>query len=66
MSELAGHTIHRNHIHHGWNNAFEPCLRIAPGESVQFETIDASSGQLTKTSTARGSRAARPRVASTR
>jgi acetamidase/formamidase len=52
MSELAGHTIHRNHIHHGWNNAFEPCLRIAAGESVQFETIDASSGQLTKTSTA--------------
>ncbi|HYJ97360.1 MAG TPA: acetamidase/formamidase family protein, partial [Burkholderiaceae bacterium] len=37
----------------GWNNAFEPSLRIAPGESVQFETIDASSGQLTKTSTAR-------------
>ncbi len=52
MSELAGHTIHRNHIHHGWNNAFQPCLRIAPGETVQFETIDASSGQLTKASTA--------------
>ena len=27
-------------------------LRIAPGESVEFETVDASSGQLTKTSTA--------------
>ena len=61
MSELAGHTIHRDHIHHGWNNAFEPCLRIAPGESVQFETIDASSGQLTQDVDRRGSREARPR-----
>ena len=46
------HTIHRNHIHHGWNNAFEPRLRIAPGETVHFETVDASSGQLTRNSTA--------------
>jgi acetamidase/formamidase len=52
MSELAGHTIHRNHIHHGWNNAFEPRLRIAPGDTVQFETLDASSGQLSPDSTA--------------
>ena len=46
------HTIHRDCIHHGWDNAFAPRLTIAPGESVQFETLDASSGQLTKTSTA--------------
>ena len=46
------HTIHREHIHHGWNNAFAPKLKIAPGESIQFETLDASSGQLTKNSTA--------------
>jgi acetamidase/formamidase len=46
------HTIHREHIHHGWNNAFTPRLKIAPGESVQFETLDASSGQLSRTSTA--------------
>jgi acetamidase/formamidase len=45
------HTIHRKHIHHGWNNAFEPQLRIAPGEAVHFETVDASSGQLTRSST---------------
>src|SRR5207244_1708041 len=38
--------------HHGWNNAFRPVIRIAPGETVQFETKDASSGQLSKTSTA--------------
>jgi acetamidase/formamidase len=46
------HTIHREHIHHGWNNGLTPALRIAPGESIQFETLDASSGQLNKTSTA--------------
>ncbi|HSN31780.1 MAG TPA: acetamidase/formamidase family protein [Ideonella sp.] len=51
MSEFAGHTIHKNHIHHGWNNAFEPVLRIAPGETIEFETVDASSGQLTRGST---------------
>ena len=52
MSELGGHTIHKGHIHHGWNNAFPPCLTIAPGETVRFETLDASSGQLSRTSTA--------------
>ncbi len=46
------HTIHREHIHHGWDNSFAPKLHIAPGESIQFETLDASSGQLNKTSTA--------------
>jgi acetamidase/formamidase len=46
------HTIHRAHIHHGWNNAFPPRLTIAPGETVHFETVDASSGQLTQESTA--------------
>lgn len=46
------HTIHREHIHHGWDNTFAPKLHIAPGESIQFETLDASSGQLNKTSTA--------------
>ena len=46
------HTIHREHIHHGWDNSFAPCLKIAPGESIQFETLDASSGQLNRTSSA--------------
>ena len=46
------HTIHRAHIHHGWDNSFTPRLRIAPGESIQFETLDASSGQLNGKSTA--------------
>ena len=46
------HTIHREHIHHGWDNSFAPCLNIAPGESIQFETLDASSGQQNRTSNA--------------
>ena len=46
------HTIHRAHGHHGWNNAFKPVLTVAPGDTIHFETRDASSGQLSKTSTA--------------
>jgi acetamidase/formamidase len=48
----AKHTIHRDHGHYGWNNAFPPKLTIAPGEIVRFETKDPSSGQLTPASTA--------------
>ncbi len=51
MSAAADHTIHRAHIHHGWNNALAPRLTIAPGQTVHFETVDASSGQLTREST---------------
>ena len=43
MHSHAKHTIHRNHIHHGWNNAFPPKLKIAPGEIIRFETKDPSS-----------------------
>jgi acetamidase/formamidase len=46
------HTIHRAHIHHGWNNAFAPRLKIGPGQTVHFETVDASSGQLSPGSNA--------------
>lgn len=52
MSGHHKHTIHKDHIHHGWNNAFPPRVKIAPGETIQFETVDASSGQLSRTSTA--------------
>lgn len=52
MSTLTKHTIHKDHGHCGWNNAFKPVLTIAPGETVEFETKDASGGQLTRHSTA--------------
>jgi acetamidase/formamidase len=42
------HTIH--HQHHGWDNSLAPVVHIAPGESLEFEVIDASGGQLSGTS----------------
>ena len=53
MHSHAKHTIHREHIHHGWNNRFPPRHHGSrPARPSQFETRDASSGQLSKTSTA--------------
>ncbi len=46
-----GHTIHSHQHHLGWNNAFAPVLRVAPGESVEFEVFEASGGQLSPKST---------------
>ena len=51
MHSHGSHTIHKGHIHHGWNNALPPVLTIAPGASIGFETLDASSGQLSAKST---------------
>jgi acetamidase/formamidase len=43
------HTIHK--YHYGWDHSFAPVVRIAPGESLEFDVSDASSGQLRATST---------------
>ena len=40
------HTIDKHDYHLGWNNAIEPVLSLAPGETIAIETIDASGGQL--------------------
>ncbi len=45
------HTIHRHQHHIGWDNSFAPVLRIAPGETVEFDVHEASGGQLSPTST---------------
>ncbi|MGI9413587.1 MAG: acetamidase/formamidase family protein, partial [Hyphomicrobiales bacterium] len=45
------HTIHNHDSHYGWNNANTPVLTVAPGETVEFETVDASGGQLSASST---------------
>ncbi len=45
------HTIHQHRHHFGWNNANPPALTVAPGETVAFETVDASGTQLTPAST---------------
>src|SRR6202046_1904748 len=42
------HTIHQHHL--GWDHSFAPAVRIARGESLEFDVIDASGGQLRETS----------------
>jgi acetamidase/formamidase len=46
------HTVHRHQHHYGWDNSIEPTLRIAPGESIEFDVFEASSGQISTRSTA--------------
>jgi acetamidase/formamidase len=48
------HTIHRHQSHCGWDHSLSPVLRIAPGESVEFEVSDGSGGQITPSSCAAG------------
>jgi acetamidase/formamidase len=50
MSSKTGHTIHSQHHHNGWDHSIPPVLTVAPGESVEFETVDASGGQLSQDS----------------
>lgn len=47
-----GYTIHRHQHHCVWDNAIEPVLKIAPGETVTFDIQDASGGQISRDSTA--------------
>ncbi len=48
---MTNHTIHAHQHHHGWDRDRAPVLRIAPGESVVFDTVDSSGGQLGPNST---------------
>lgn len=52
MCRNCNHTIHSARHHFGWNNANEPVLRARPGETVLFECIDASCGQIGPSSAA--------------
>ena len=51
MPHRCNHTIHKAQSHYGWDNSFEPRLTLAPGETVEFETVDASGAQLSPEST---------------
>ena len=51
MPSRCNHTIHKAQGHYGWDNSFAPQLTIAPGETVEFETVDASGAQLSPEST---------------
>ena len=39
-------TIHDYQHHYGWDNSFEPVMIVAPGDIVEFRTVDASGAQL--------------------
>ena len=45
------HTIHKHNHHYGWDNSIEPTLTVAPGKTVEVQTVDASGGQLSANST---------------
>lgn len=44
-------TIHESHQHMAWDNARPPAIRIEPGETIEFQNIDATCKQITRTST---------------
>lgn len=37
--------------HYGWDNSLEPALRVAPGDEVIIEALEASGGQINSSST---------------
>ena len=46
------HTIHQHQHHHDWDRDHAPALEVEDGASVEFDTTDASGGQLDASSTA--------------
>jgi acetamidase/formamidase len=46
MCVNCNHTIHRKNHHFGWDNSFEPKLIAKSGETIHFECLDSSGGQL--------------------
>ena len=53
MCKHCNHTIHARQHHFGWDNSFAPALTAAPGETILFQCLDSSGGQLGPRSTVR-------------
>jgi acetamidase/formamidase len=51
MCIACNHTIHRAQHHFGWNRDFPPAIVSKPGETIHFECLDSSGGQLGKDAT---------------
>ena len=51
MCKHCNHTIHARQHHFGWDNSFAPALKAAPGETILFQCLDSSGGQLGPRST---------------
>ncbi|KAJ7229566.1 Formamidase [Mycena haematopus] len=45
------HAVKRSQCHLAWDNSIAPVLRIQSGETVTFDCLDASNGQITPDST---------------
>ncbi|KAI0824325.1 Formamidase [Trametes gibbosa] len=45
------HSVKRAHCHLAWDHSIPPVLRVQSGETVTFDCLDASNGQLTPAST---------------
>ncbi|GAC1318742.1 MAG: acetamidase/formamidase family protein [Chloroflexota bacterium] len=46
---MTDHSLTPERLHFAWDNSLEPTLRIQPGDSVTFETWDASGHQVQRT-----------------
>jgi acetamidase/formamidase len=46
---MSEHYLPAQRLHYAWDNSLEPSLRIAPGDSVIFETWDASGHDIQRT-----------------
>ncbi|RJE27180.1 Acetamidase formamidase [Aspergillus sclerotialis] len=49
-SQYASVHVRRDHAHLKWSKNIEPVLTVSPGETVTFDAVDSSNGQLGKTS----------------
>jgi acetamidase/formamidase len=49
---MATHHLDDKHPHAFWDNSLAPRVHIKPGDTVVFETLEASAGQVTPTSSA--------------
>lgn len=47
----AAYTIHHDHCHFCWDRSIAPVKTIAPGETIKFDIMDASGGQISPNST---------------
>lgn len=46
---MAEYRLAAQRLHFAWDNSLEPVLRVAPGDSVTFETWDASGHEIQRT-----------------
>lgn len=51
MAIQPNYTIHKHQDHFGWDRSIPPVQTVAPGHIVDFETVDASGGQIHPSST---------------